>query len=203
MADESHDVDELVTDVGAAIRTLLDEPLSPAELERLKRTLYEERAVYEDVLASDCSYLLIGSYGTEERSGAELDRLERVRFVLDNRHDGHHAFLLRDVPALAGNFVLTFYVLCLRVDYVVGVFEHNRGGHEFEAGLVAPTNECDVWVCKREYDTEEREREAYDAMLAHYFELLESKGRLLRWRTEDELLELARAELPGLDDGVN
>lgn len=203
MPDESPGTGQLVTDIASAIDLFVDEPLTPQELERLKRTLYEERTVFEDVLESGCSYLLIGSYGTERRSGAELDRLERVEFVLDNRHDGHHAFLLRDVPALADNFVLTFYVLCLRVDFVVGVFEHNEGGHEFEAGLVAPTNDCDLWALKREYDTGAEERDAFDAMLAHYFELLESKGRLLRWRTEGELLELARTEIPGLDDGVN
>ena len=203
MAEESHDVDGLVTDVGDAIRRFLDEPLTPAELERLKRTLYEGRTVYEDVLTSDCSYLLIGSYGTEERERVEIDRLERVRFVLDNRHDGHHAFLLRDVPTLAENFVLTFYVLALRVDYVVGVFEHNEGGHEFEIGLVAPTNAADVWALKREYDTEAAERDAYDAMLAHYFELLDERGRLLTWESEDELLEVARNGVPGLDDGMN
>ena len=202
MGDNSRDVGGLVTDVGTAIEQLLDEPLSPAELERLKRTLFEERALFEEVLFSDCSYLVIGSYGTEERANVEIDRLERVRFVLDNRHGDHHAFLLRDVPTLADNFVLTFFVLCLRVDYVVGVFEHNEGGHEFEAGLVAPTNAIDVWVLKREYDTDDEERSAYDAMLAHYFDLLDEKGRLLQWKTEDELLERTQVEIPGLDIGI-
>lgn len=104
---------------------------------------------------------------------------------------------MKDVPDFARNFALKFHVLARRVDYVVGVFEHDRGGHEWEAGaLSAPPLRRKTWALKRAYPTDAEERDAFDAMIAHFFELLSEEDRLVEWRTDAELRERTRSEIP-------
>ena len=124
-------------------------------------------------------------------------RLVAVTQILANRRAGDHAFLMKNLPAFTQNFALKFHVLIRRTDYVVGVFEHNRGGHEWEAGaLSSPPVRHRTWILKREYPTTEAEHEAFDAMIADFFALIDELGQILLWTDEAELEELAENEIP-------
>jgi hypothetical protein len=188
----------LLRDASEAVRTLLGRKLTPAEYADLKRGLSDE-AVLEALVYSERSYLVLGSYGTDERDGEELRRLTAVRDVIDDRHPGHHAFLLSDLPEFHPNWVLQFLVAARRADHVVGVFEHSVGGHEFESGALALLQSVDLWLLQREYETEAAEREQYDGMMADFFELVERRETLRRWRDDSELVALAATEIPGED----
>jgi hypothetical protein len=94
---------------------------------------------------------------------------------------------------------LQFLVAARRADHVVGVFEHSVGGHEFESGALALLQSVDLWLLKREYETEAAEREQYDGMMADFFELVERRETLRRWRDDSELVALAATEIPGED----
>lgn len=77
------------------------------------------------------------------------------------------------------------------------MFEHNRGGHEWEAGgLSSPPLRAKTWAAKRAYGTESEERDAFDAMIAHFFELLAEQGQLLEWTTDEELHDRVRIDVP-------
>lgn len=192
--------EDLLGDAACTVESLLEGKLTPAELEELKRGLSDE-LVLDALVYSERSYLVLGSYGTDERDGRERARLERVRDVLNERHPGHHAFLLEDLPDFHPNWVVQFAVVAHRVDHVVCVFEHSVGGHQFEAGVLTLLRSHDLWVLKRDYDSEREEREQFDGMTAHFFDLVAERDELRTWRDEDELETLARAELPGEDAG--
>lgn len=106
---------------------------------------------------------------------------------------------MKDIPEFAQNFTLKFRVLSRRSDYVVDVFEHNRGDHGWKAGaLSSPPLRAKTWAAKRAYATESEEYDAFDAMMAHFFELLAEQGRLLERTTDEELHERVRADVPSL-----
>lgn len=160
-------------------------------MQALENPVFDEPVGFSAVLHSERAYLVIGSYVPEEER-----RLRTVERVLDGRRADDHAFLLKDLPDFARNLALEFHVLARRVDYVVGVYEHYRGGHEWEAGaLSAPPPRQKTWVSKRTYPTEAEEREAFDAMIAHFFDLLAEEDRLVEWRTVAELRERTRSEV--------
>ena len=46
------------------------------------------------------------------------------------------------------------------------------------------------------YLTLEAKRDAYDAMLAHLFEIMDNRGQFYRWETEAALLELVAEYVP-------
>lgn len=61
--------------------------------------------------------------------------------------------------------------------------------------LGATTSSEDVGL-KLTYPTEAGEREAFDAMIAHFFDLLAEEDRLVERRTDAELRERTRSEVP-------
>lgn len=184
--------DEIVTSILEDLDEVSDRPLTPEDVQALKDAVFAEPEAFEGILASERSYFVIGSYNPEETR-----RLRTVEELLANRRPGDHAFLMMDLPAFTRNFALKFHVLVRRTDYVVGVFEHNRGGHEWEAGaLSSPSVRHRTWVLKRDYPTDEDERKAFDAMIADFFALLDELGQLLRWTDEAELEALVEAEIP-------
>lgn len=157
--------------------------ISPQQYRRLKDAVFGE--AFEDLVFSDRRYFVIGSYDDGEKR-----RLLLVRDRLDARGDGVYAFLMDDVPEAWEFWTTKFKVLASRADHVVGVFEHSHGGHEWEAGYVAHERfRRKSHVLKRAYSTEEREREAFDGMFAHFLERMAELGRVYLWTDEDELLE--------------
>jgi hypothetical protein len=158
------------------------ERLSPEQYQDLKDAVFGEQ--FSELVLSDASYFVLGSYGSDEKK-----RLLLVRDELRERA-GSYAFLMSEMPDAWEYWTTKFAIFADRADYVVGVFEHNRGGHEWEAGhLDHPEYRSKTHVLKRQYDTEEREREQFDAMFAHYLTKLDEQlGRVYRWSTEDELL---------------
>lgn len=190
--------DDLFASVATAISTVLGRKLTPEEYEDLKRSL-SDPAVLDTLLSRKRTYLIIGSYGTAEREGDERERLELVRDTVERRHPNHRAVLLDDLPAFHPNWVVQFAVVAHRVDHVVGVFEHGFGGHEFEAGVLTLLRPHDLWILKRTYPTEAAEREHFDGMLAHFFDVVAERDALRTWRTESDLRDLATTAIPGED----
>lgn len=163
--------------------------VTPEQHQRLKRAVFGD--AFDDLVASDRSYFVIGSYDEGEKR-----RLLLVRDALAGRGPGTHAFLMDDVPEAWEFWTTKFKILASRADYVVGVFEHSRGGHAWEAGYVDHERfRRKSHVLKREYETEEAEREAFDAMFAHFLAALDERGRVYPWSDDDELREQV-AEIP-------
>ncbi|MCU4971746.1 hypothetical protein OB955_03210 [Halobacteria archaeon AArc-m2/3/4] len=184
--------DEDVADVLDDLEEVSDRPLTPKDVQDLKRALFGDPAAFTKILYSDRSYFVIGSYNDEEAK-----RLLTVSQVLTRRRTNDYSFLMKDIPEFTANFALKFHVLVRRVDYVVGVFEHNRGGHEWEAGALShPPLLEKVWLLKREYPTTDAERDAFDAMIAHFFDLIEDRNQLLEWTTDDELRKQTETKIP-------
>lgn len=196
--DDPEDDAAFTAAIADEVQALRDTKLTPTEYEDLKRTLTSD-VVLEPLLYCDCSYLVLGSYGTDAMNQAEKDRLAMVRDTLHDRHPDHHAFLLADLPEFTPNWVVQFVVAARRVDYVIGVFEHNVGGHEFEAGTLTLLDAHELWVLKRAYETTAQEHDHYDGMLNDFFELAAERDQLRTWTSEAELRALAAQEIPGCD----
>lgn len=188
MAGRDTDPERLIEDSEA----YLDDELSPEAIERLM-----DAAMTDELLRnfgySDVAYLVIGNFDEPQKS-----RLHSVRDELAAREGSHFAFLLNEIgDQVWDNFVVKFKIFADRVDFVVGVFEDNEGGHELEiAELDRERYQRKTRVFKQEYLTVEAERDAYDAMLAHLFEIMDNRGQLYRWETEAELLELVAEYVP-------
>lgn len=174
------ELDEVVEETGEESGK---ERISPEQHQDLKDAVFGE--AFGEVVFSDVSYFVLGSYGTEER-----ERLLLVRDELRSR-SRTYAFLMNEMPDAWEYWTTKFVIFANRADYVVGVFEHDRGGHEWEAGqLDRAEYRPKTYVLKREYDTERREREHFDAMFAHYLAKMDEQlGHVYRWRNEDELPE--------------
>jgi hypothetical protein len=188
MAGRDTDPERLIEDSAA----YLDDELSPEAIERLMDAVMTDELL-RDFGYSDVAYLVIGNFDKPQKS-----RLHSVRDELADREGSHFAFLLDEIgEQVWENFVVKFKIFADRVDFVVGVFEDNEGGHELElAELDRERYQRKTCVFKQEYLTVEAERDAYDAMLAHLFEIMENRGQLYRWETEVELLELVAEHVP-------
>lgn len=179
MSDE-RDIDDLLEATAADSGR---DSVTPEQHRRLKAAVFGE--AFGALAASDVSYFVIGSYGEEEKR-----RLLLVRDGLRSRGDGTFAFLMDEFPEAWEFWTTKFKILATRADVIVGVFEHSHGGHEWEAGYVDHDRfRAKSHVLKREYESEAQEREAFDAMFAHFLAVLDELGRLYPWATEDELRE--------------
>lgn len=140
---------------------------------------------FEHLVVSDRSYFVLGSYDDSEKH-----RLLVVRDLLAGRAPGTYAFLMDDFPDAWEYWTTKFKILASRADYVVGVFEHSHGGHAWESGYIDHERfRQKSHVLKREYETEEAEREAFDAMFAHSLAVMDELGRVYRWSDDAELRE--------------
>lgn len=74
-------------------------------------------------------------------------------------------------------------------DHIVGVYEHSKGGHAWEAGYIdqrAYRHRTRAFY--RTYETDEAQYEAYDGMFAHYLLSMERVDRARAWETTEDLL---------------
>jgi|AntDeeMetagen285_2_1112576.scaffolds.fasta_scaffold13397_2 hypothetical protein len=188
MAGRDTDPERLIEDSEA----YLDDELSPKTIERLMDAAMADELL-RDFGYSDVAYLVIGNFDEPQKA-----RLRSVRDALANREGSHFAFLLDEIgEQVWKNFVVKFKIFADRVDFIIGVFEDNEGGHELEiAELDRERYQRKTRVFKQEYPSVEAERDAYDAMLAHLFEIIDNRGQLYRWETEAELLELVAEYVP-------
>lgn len=188
MASRETDPERLIEDSEA----YLGDELSPEEIERLMDAAMADELL-RDFGYSDVAYLVIGNFDKPQKA-----RLRSVRDELASREGSHFAFLLDEIgDQVWENFVVKFKIFADRVDFVVGVFEDNEGGHELElAELDRERYQRKTRAFKQEYLTVEAERDAHDAMLAHLFEIMDNRGQLYRWETEAELLELVAEYVP-------
>lgn len=166
--------------------------LSPDEYYRIKQLLNDPEQLNR-ISTSSVSYLILGNYD-DDGDFSKKDRLRLVRLALNERDPGVYAFLMEEIDEAWGNeFITKFRILADRVDYIVGVFEDDAGGHANESGIVVTEPyRSRTFVLKREYETEEAERAAYNAMQANIFTILDRTGGLALWTDRFELVEEAR-----------
>ncbi|MFH5799889.1 hypothetical protein [Haladaptatus sp. CMAA 1911] len=166
--------------------------LSPDEYYRIKQLLNDPDQLNR-ISTSSVSYLILGNYD-DEGDFSKKDRLKLVRLSLNERDPGAYAFLMEEIDEAWGNeFITKFRILSDRVDYIVGVFEDDAGGHANESGIVVTElYRSRTFVLKREYETKEEERAAYNAMQANIFAILDRTGGLALWTDRFELVEEAK-----------
>lgn len=168
------------------------ESLSPTEYYRIKNLMNDPEQLNR-ISSSSVSYLIIGNYD-DDGDFSKKDCLELVRFALNERDPGAYAFLMEEIDEAWGNeFITKFRILADRADYIVGVFEDDAGGHANESGIVVTEPyRYRTYILKREYETEEEERDAYNAMQANIFTIIGRTGGLHPWTDRFELVEEAR-----------
>ena len=169
--------------------------LTPSEHQRVKDLVNGERL--KRVTGFDRRYLVVGAGG---ETGASTRR-QTVYDLLDARTDPPGvAMRLEDfglTPAEIRLWSRVFDVLCGRATHIVGVIEDFEGGYVWELGLLfAPSYREKVWVLKRRYPDDERERERYDnGMAASHVRLLLTGERCHEWVDIDELRDVVE-EIP-------
>jgi len=182
MSDDSSEVPEDV--LASAKDRLGDEEISLADNEEILHAVSELGPVYEN----DRSYFVLGNYdrGPIRRLNLVVDRL--------NRRTDTYAFRMVDIRGEWDNSIQKFCLVADLVSHVVGVAEKQPSDFLVEQGLVVGTREyfSKSYVLKREYDDE---GSPFGWMQDGVFELFDDEGRLFRWQTEDELVDIA-GELP-------
>jgi hypothetical protein len=163
--------------------------LTPEQHERLKTHLHGDRL--NDIEYSDRRYLVVGRGG----DGGPGRRRRRVRDLLDDRRDAT-AFMLEDF-GLSGEeidlWAPAFEILCEQATHVVGVLEDYDGGHVWELGYLYHERSRvrdALWLLKRVYESDERQRERYDnGMAASHMAALEraASDRVVHWHDESDL----------------
>jgi hypothetical protein len=186
MSEEANIVEDLVERAEASLH---ETSLTPKEYEALKRSVAELSPIF----SADRAYFVLGSYGQPE-----IRRLQLVKDRLNRRLDAY-AFLMVDIRSEWVNTYLKFRLLADYTDYIVGVAEHAQGGFLVEQGYFTALEKyfTKTHVCKREYDDLDPEDvgtgvdvdNPYSGMQTAIFEILEERGRLCGWTTEDDLVE--------------
>ena len=172
------------------------EELTPERVEAVQTAMHEDLGRFVDAT----SYFVLGSYDVDERP-----RLEAVRDALASEaepssgDDTVDAFLMDEIMDLSELFTSKFKLLVSYADHIVGVYEHSRGGHAWEAGYVDQASYRDrTRAFYRTYETDEKQHAASDGMFAHDLLSLDRVDRAHTWATTDELLaEVAAAYGPG------
>ena len=161
-----------------------DEEISLADNEDILHALSELTPVYEN----DRSYFVLGNYDREPicRLNLVVDRL--------NRRQDAYAFRMVDIRGEWDNSIQKFCLIADIVTHLVGVAEKEPSDFLVEQGLLVGTTEffTKSHVLKRVYEDDEY---PFGWMQDGVFELFEQKGRLYRWKIEEELVD-ATEELP-------
>ncbi|WP_058366961.1 hypothetical protein [Haloparvum sedimenti] len=174
----------------AVVNELGDQPgerLTPERVEAIQTAMHEDLGRFVDAT----SYLVLGSYGEAERPRLEAVRDRLASDAAASTAGGEvDAFLMDEILDVSEFFTSKFKLLVSYADHVVGVYEHSRGGHAWEAGyLDQPIYRDRTRVFYRTYPTEAEQRDAYDAMFAHYLRSMERVDRAETWETPAELGE--------------
>jgi len=157
------------------------ETLTPERIEAIQTAMHEDLGRF----INTTSYFVLGSYGEEERP-----RLEAVRDQLASdaipagADDDVDAFLMDEILDISEFSTSKFKLLVSYADYIVGVYEHSKGGHAWEAGYIdQPAFRDRTRAFYRTYETDEAQYEAYDGMFAHYLLSMERVYRAQLMRT--------------------
>ncbi|MFC6942645.1 hypothetical protein ACFQE8_22230 [Salinirubellus sp. GCM10025818] len=182
MTDEEPPLPEEV--LTSAKEQLDEEEISLADNEEILHALSELTPVYEN----DRSYFVLGNYDREP--------IRRLNLVVDrlNRRNDAYAFRMVDIRGEWDNSIQKFCLIADIVTSLVGVAEKEPSDFLVEQGLLVGTIEyfAKSYVLKREYEDEDQ---PFGWMQDGVFELFDAEGRLYRWRTEDDLVEVT-GELP-------
>jgi len=186
MSEEAVTVEELAERAEAYLH---ETSITPEEYEALKGSVAELSPIF----SADRAYFVLGSYGQPE-----IRRLQLVKDRLNRRPDAY-AFLMVDIRSEWINTYLKFRLLADYTDYIVGVAEHAQGGFLVEQGYFTALEEyfAKTHVCQREYDDLDSDdidtgvdvEDPYSGMQTAVFEMLEKRGRLYRWSSEETLVE--------------
>jgi hypothetical protein len=182
MTDEEPPLPE---DILTSAKAQLDgEEISLADNEEILHALSELTPVYE----TDRSYFVLGNYDREP--------IRRLNLVVDrlNRRTDAYAFRMVDIRGEWDNSIQKFCLIADIVTFLVGVAEKDPSDFLVEQGLLVGTVEyfAKSHVLKREYEDEDR---PFGWMQDGVFELFDRDGRLYRWRTEEELVNVTE-DLP-------
>ncbi len=182
MSDDEPPVPEKV--LTSAKDQLDDEEISLADNEEILHALSELSPVYEN----ERSYFVLGNYDREP--------IRRLNLVVDrlNRRQDAYAFRMVDIRGEWDNSIQKFCLIADIVTYLVGVAEKESSDFLVEQGLLVGTTEffAKSHVLKRVYEDEEH---PFGWMQGGVFELFDREGRLYRWQTEEELVDVTE-ELP-------
>lgn len=171
----SNRADEVIATLG----DVPGESLTPASLEAIQTAMHENLGRF----INETTYFVLGSYGEQERP-----TVESVRDALGG--EARAAFLMDEIHDVTEFFTSKFKLLVSYADYVVGVYEHSKGGHAWEAGYIdQPDYRARTQLFYRTYETDSKQFDAYDGMFAHYLLSIERVGRARPWRTKAELLD--------------
>jgi hypothetical protein len=187
----------------AVIDKLSEQPgetLTPERLEAIQTAMHEDLGRFIDAT----SYFVLGSYGEDERPRLEAVRDHIASEVPPANPDSDvDVFLMDEIHDISEFFTSKFKLLVSYADHIVGVYEHSRGGHVWEAGYIdQPAYRERTRAFYRVYETDEEQYAAYDAMFAHYLLSMERVGRSRTWETTDDLLgEVQQAYASESPDG--
>jgi len=168
--------DEVLT---SAKEKLDDEEISLADNEEILHALSDLTPVYEN----ERSYFVLGNYDREP--------IRRLNLVVDrlNRRQDAYAFRMVDIRGEWDNSIQKFCLIADIVTSLVGVAEKEPSDFLVEQGLLVGTTEffAKSHVLKRVYEDEEH---PFGWMQDGIFELFDREGRLYRWQTEAELVDV-------------
>lgn len=166
------------------------ETLTPERVEAIQTAMHEDLGRFIDTT----SYFVLGSYGDDERRRLEAVRDQlAVEATASRSADDIDAFLMDEILDISEFFTSKFKLLVSYADHIVGVYEHSKGGHEWEAGYIdQPVYRDRTRAFYQTYEIDEDQYEAYDGMFAHYLLSLERIDRAQTWETTEELLEVVQ-----------
>ena len=167
------------------------ERLTPDRLEAIQTAMHEDLGRF----INTTSYFVLGSYGEEERPRLEAVRDQLVNEAASAGRDGEvDSFLMDEIHDVSEFFTSKFKLLVSYADHIVGVYEHSKGGHTWEAGYIdQPGLRHRTQAFYRSYDTKEEQYAAYNGMFAHYLLSMNRVNRAHTWSTTEELLEEVQA----------
>jgi len=159
------------------------ESLSPHEYEAIKNAVHSD--IFQRIARAERGYFVLGKYDDGERE----QRLADVRDKLNER-DGSVAYLMKDVPEAWEFWPTKFRILANRATWIVPVLEDTDGSHEWELGRIdGPEYRPKVYILKRVYESDEMERERFDALPADFIKILDRNDRVFTWETDVDLEE--------------
>lgn len=169
-------------DIQAVRDIRADEERYPDDLEFDNERWEQVKTELHDDLGrviSETSLFVLGSYNDNEA--------KRLEAVCSRFEDHGYPYLMEDIVELWEFWTTKFKILVSRSDYIVGVYEHSDGGHEWEAGYIDQKKYRDrTYVFKREYPSKELEYENYDGMFTHYLQSMDRIGHFWDWRIPDD-----------------
>lgn len=170
----------------------LDRQLKVGEVNKLTKSITRHLV---PIAENETKIFILGSYAEDDKWRLKMAQDSFQELYRTKGSSEAYTYLMDEIPGdgpdLWINATIKWDFLAHVADHIVGVLEHDGGDFLMEQGMLSQRKEFrdKLILLKREYDTQEEERNHYSFMQSNgVFQQFAEKDRIFKWSDNQSFL---------------